>query len=185
MPIDDEVVIRLNTSADLFRTAGSDLFLETGRLLSGMEELVQELMPRRPRRGRRVVIVLPAQQVRPTTTEELRQAVQRYCRLRMRQAELALRLQRREAIASMGVGGLLFVIGLGLSYFFGQPSEPTPLQVFLGNGVFLVVAWVGLWFPLDSLVFARRPLIRERRVLSAVLTMELTVREDHGTPRRT
>jgi hypothetical protein len=42
--------------------------------------------------------------------------------------------------------------------------------------VFLVIAWVGLWYPLDTLVFSRRPLLREKRVLSAILTMDLTVR---------
>jgi hypothetical protein len=183
--IDDEVVIRLNTPADLFRAAGSDAFLETGRLQSGMEELIRELAPRRLRPGGRVLFVLPAEQMRSTTGDYVRRAVQRYCHLRIGQTDLALRSQRREAIAAMGVGGVFFLIGLGLSYYFEQATQPTSLQVLLGNGVFLVIAWVGLWYPLDMLVFARRPLLRERRVLSAILTMELTIGEDDGTRRRT
>ena len=185
MSIDDEVVVRLNAPADLFRTADAGMFLETGRLLSGMEELIQELMARRLRPGRRFVIVLPAAQVRPTTRDHVWQAVQRYCRLRLRQAELGLRSQRRELIATMSLGGVLFVTGLGLSYYFGQATEPATLQVLLGDGVFLVIAWVGLWWPLDMLVFARRPLLRERALLSAILTMELVVRKDDDARRWT
>jgi hypothetical protein len=176
MPVDDEVAISLNAPAELVRTADTDLFLETCRLVSGIEELVQELTPRRLRPGRRVVVVLPAEQIRPETRDHLWQAVQRYCRLRIRQTDLTLLSQRREGIASLGVGVLLFLVGLGLSYYFTQASEPEPLHVLLGDGVFLVVAWVGLWYPLDTLVFSRRPLLREKRVLSAILTMDLTVR---------
>jgi hypothetical protein len=185
VPTDDEVVIRLNTPADLFRTADGDSFLETGRLESGMEELLRELGPRRLGRETQVVIVLPAEQVQPTTGDHVRRAVQLYCRLRIRRTELELRSLRREGIAALGAGGLLFLIGLGLSSYFDQPSQPAPLQDLLGNGVFLVIAWVGLWYPLDTLVFARRPMFRERRVLSAILGMELTVGEDDGTWRRT
>jgi hypothetical protein len=181
----EQLAVRLNTPADLFRTAVVDDFLETGRLVSGMDELVQELTPRRLRPQRRVVVVLPAPQVRPETHDLLRQAVQRYCRLRIRQADLALRSQRREVVTATGVGGVLFVLGLALSFHFSQAAEPTALQVLLGNGVFLVIAWVGLWYPLDTLVFARRPLLRERRVLSAILAMELTVQgEDIDAPQR-
>jgi hypothetical protein len=50
--------------------------------------------------------------------------------------------------------------------------------------VFLVIAWVGLWYPLDTFVFVRRPLLREKRVLEAVLSMGVTVRVDDGTPRQ-
>lgn len=50
--------------------------------------------------------------------------------------------------------------------------------------MFLVIAWVGLWYPLDLLFFARLPLRREHRALDALLTMPVEVRpgrdEDRG-----
>jgi hypothetical protein len=184
VPSADEVTIRLKSPADLFRTVDTDMFLEHGRLVSGIDEVLQELTPRRLGPGRCLVILLPAEQVRPETSEHLRQAIQRYCRLRLRRTELALQSHRREAIASLGVGGLLFLIGLGLSFYFEQATQPTPLKLLLGDGVFLVIAWVGLWYPLDTFVFVRRPLLREKRVLEAVLSMGVTVRVDNGTPRQ-
>ena len=41
----------------------------------------------------------------------------------------------------------------------------------LGNGVFLVVAWVGLWYPLDLLFIAREQAKREMRVLGKMLIL--------------
>lgn len=182
---DAEVVLRLNAPADLFRAAEGDLFTENGRLVSGMEELVQELLPRRLRSGGRVVVVLPVDQVRADTRDYLWRAVQRYCRLRLRQVDLALRSMRREVIGTFELGVALFLVGVGLSYYFSLPTAGTELQVLLGSGAFLVIAWVGLWYPLDMLVFARRPLVRERRVVRAILAMDLTVRADDGGARPT
>jgi hypothetical protein len=41
----------------------------------------------------------------------------------------------------------LFVVGVLLSYGFTRPEVGELSQELLGNGVFLVVAWVGLWYP--------------------------------------
>jgi hypothetical protein len=50
------------------------------------------------------------------------------------------------------------------------------LNDLLGNGVFLVVAWVGLWYPLDMLFIARGQAKREVRVLGRMLTVPVVVR---------
>jgi hypothetical protein len=47
VPSADEVTIRLKSPADLFRTVDTDMFLEHGRLVSGIDEVLQELTPRR------------------------------------------------------------------------------------------------------------------------------------------
>jgi hypothetical protein len=46
--------------------------------------------------------------------------------------------------------------------------------------VFLVVAWVGLWYPLDLLFFARQPVRREIGVLTAMLTLQLVIRSEES-----
>jgi len=59
----------------------------------------------------------------------------------------------------------------------GIPRADVPQfwQDLLGNGVFLVIGWVGLWYPLDLLFFARQPLKREARIVEAVSQMPLVV----------
>ncbi|HEY1656199.1 MAG TPA: hypothetical protein VGF86_13925, partial [Candidatus Tumulicola sp.] len=46
----------------------------------------------------------------------------------------------------------------------------------LGDGFFLVIAWVGLWYPLDALVHYRRQSAREGQVLAFIASMETIVR---------
>jgi hypothetical protein len=72
-------------------------------------------------------------------------------------------------------GSLLFFVGVVLSFGFTQPGEDEFWQELLGNGVFLVVAWVGLWYPLDLLFMARQPVKREIRVLTEILGLPVVV----------
>jgi hypothetical protein len=58
-------------------------------------------------------------------------------------------------------------------HWFLEPDVPQFWQNLLGNGVFPVVGWVGLWYPLDLLFFARQPLKREARILTAISKMPL------------
>jgi hypothetical protein len=57
-----------------------------------------------------------------------------------------------------------------------RSKVPKELRDFLGNGLFLVVAWVGLWYPLDTLFYAGRPHRAERKLLRALSDVELVVR---------
>ena len=52
-------------------------------------------------------------------------------------------------------------MGIALSYVFSQPQMGEFGGDLLGSGVFLVVAWVGLWYPLDLLFIAREQANRD------------------------
>jgi hypothetical protein len=73
-------------------------------------------------------------------------------------------------------GSLLFVSGIALSYVFARPEMGEVANQLLGNGVFLVVAWVGLWYPLDLLFIAREQAKREMRVLGKMLILPVALR---------
>jgi hypothetical protein len=159
-------------------------YVTTGRLISGMEELILELTPRKVRGGVRLTIVLPHGQLEAYTRQELTEAIESYCEMRLRQTELELRAQRREGLWALRIGSLLFLIGIGVSYVLTKPSIPDTVQAVFGNGVFLLIAWLGLWWPLDLLVFLRGPLRRRRRVLLALdeLDLRLAAEEGQTTP---
>jgi hypothetical protein len=81
----------------------------------------------------------------------------------------------RQGLRSLGSGSILFLVGLLLSTGFLEPDVPQFWQDLLGNGVFLVIGWVGLWYPLDLLFFARQPLKREAQIVQAISRMPLLV----------
>jgi hypothetical protein len=165
----DDIVLRLDRPGELFSADVNSIYSGTGRLISGMEELVQEFLARRTiRLDERVVVVLPA----------VERGVRRYCQLRVEQRSREVRLLWRQGVRSLTIGFLLFLAGLVLSFYFAQPNLARFWQNAFGDGVFLVVAWVGLWYPLDLLFFARRPVRREIGVLTAMQTLQLVVRSE-------
>lgn len=158
-------------------------YITTGRLISGMEELILELMPRKVSGGVRLTIVVPRDQLEAYTPRELAEAIEWYCEMRLRQTQLELKAQRREGLSALRVGSLLFVIGISVSYVLTRGTIPDSVQAVFGNGIFLLLAWLGLWWPLDLLVFLRGPLVRRRRVLRALedLDLQLVAEEDEST----
>ncbi len=172
-----EVLLYLNTPQELFAVSPTDVLSSNGRLVSGMDELVQELTPRQLRPGLRAVIVLPQDQIAADTEKRLREAIERYCRQRLRQTSLARRAQWQDVMAAFRVGFVIFAAGILTSYYFNGSGLATLTKLLLGDGFFLVIAWVGLWYPLDALVHYRRQSAREQQVLSFIDSMETVVRE--------
>ena len=187
------VVVRLRRPEEMVAVEPAGLLDDDGedtRTVPAVDEILSEVLSRR-RVGRRDRLVLempapgpPAGRRRddgppgegPAT---LGAAPPRGRRARGRTCSTA-RVWRR-----CGPGLPLFVIGLLLSTDFLAPDVPEFFQSLLGDGVFLVIAWVGLWYPLDLLFFARLPLRRQRRALDALRTMPVEVRAPAmAAPRR-
>ena len=178
------VVVHLRRPGDLVAVDASALLEDDdARTVPGADEVLDELLTRRRvERGDRLVLTLPATGIGPDRAETenlLVTALRRWSRRRLETTEREAAVLRRQGWASLRPGVPLFLIGLLFSTDFLAPDVPEFFQNLLGNGVFLVIAWVGLWYPLDLLFFARLPLRRQQRVLDALLTMpvELRVRE--------
>lgn len=176
-------VVRLGTAAELFVVDPSS-FLKTGRLVSGMDEVFAELLAQKGKKQKGkngdegVTVVLPPDADSPDRTSaaaSVERAAHQYCRLRAAKCEQDLQVFWRQGFRSLWSGTFLFVVGVALSYFFTEPFVSRFWDQLLGNGVFLVVAWVGLWYPLDLLFFSRQPLQRESRTWTAMDEMTWTV----------
>jgi hypothetical protein len=179
-----DVVVDLRRPEDLVAVdPGAILDDDRARTVPGAEEVLDELLARgRTGRRDRVVLTLPADAAGPdpaATGAHLQAVLRRWCVRRNERNEREGAVLWRQGLRSLRPGIPLFLVGLLFSTGFLEPDVPGFLQDLLGNGVFLVIAWVGLWYPLDLFFFARLPLRREHRVLDALLTMpvELRVRE--------
>jgi hypothetical protein len=177
---DGEIVVDLNRPEELLTTDPVGLLGDDGdrvRTVTGVDQLLAELLGRsRVARTKRVVLTLPAAVLSEDSARRLTAAVARWSERRLEQLDREARVLWRQGLRSLRVGTLLFLVGLVFSSDFLEPDIPDVLQQVLGNGVFLVIAWVGLWYPLDLLFFARLPLRREQRVLRALTQMPIDVR---------
>ena len=132
----DEIIIQIGRPEELFAVEPLAPLHDptSARIQPGVEELLAEILAR-PRvwRAPQLVVELPGDHIEDATAERLTAAVRRWCVQRMERAERETRVVWRQGMRS------------------------------LGSGVFVVIAWVGLWYPLDLLFFARQPLRREIR----------------------
>ncbi len=183
-----EIVVHLRRPEELLTADPTRLLDDDGdqaRTVAGVDELLGELLGRRrAARGKRVVLTLPSAVISDDAARRLVTGVARWSGRRAEQVEREARVLWRQGLRSLRPGIVLFLIGLVLSTDFLEPDVPEFFQQVLGNGVFLVIAWVGLWYPLDLLFFARLPLRRERRALKDLTRMrvEVRARDGDGTP---
>ncbi len=171
-----DIAIRLRSVQELFEPHGYDP-LESSplRLRSGIDELLNELGARRLGTVTSASIMLPASELEPGLEQQLRRAITAYCELRLRETDNDLRAFRHDAWRALGLGTILFVVGLSVSAIVTQSSAPQLIKIF-GDGLAVVIAWVGAWYPLDTLIHYTRPYRRVRKVLQALSRMEVVVR---------
>ncbi|MFL6046670.1 MAG: hypothetical protein ACJ72M_16365 [Propionibacteriaceae bacterium] len=172
----EDLVVALHHPSELFSVQPEAMLERDARLEPGADEIVSELLGRsRMERRSRIVVTLPAREITDGIAETLHMALRRYCDARLARVQRETDVAWRQGLRSLGSGSILFLVGLLLSAGFLEPDVPAFWQNLLGNGVFLVIGWVGLWYPLDLLFFARQPLKREARILQAVSHMPLLV----------
>src|SRR5687767_11206543 len=174
--VGEDVIVTLYRPAELLSVDPEAMLERDARIEPGADEIVHELLGRsRVQRRARIVVMLPAEQITEGIVETLHVALRRYCEARLARVDRETELAWRQGLRSLGSGSILFLVGLLLSAGFLEPDVPEFWQNLLGNGVFLVIGWVGLWYPLDLLCFARQPLKREARIVEAISRMPLLV----------
>ncbi len=171
-----DVTIRLQSVEELFTApAGGFLARSSPRLLSGIDELLNELGPRRLNALRTVTIVLPAGEIEAGLEQRLKEAVGRYCELRSRETDNDLRAMQRDGLGALLLGTIMLAGGLALAALVAGSSAPSAIRTFFGEGVFLIIAWVGAWYPLDVLIHYMRPYRRTKKLLEAVGQMDVVL----------
>jgi hypothetical protein len=174
--VGEDVIVTLYRPAELLSVDPGAMLERDARIEPGADEIVNELLGRsRVQRRARIVVMLPAEQITDGMAEKLHVALGRYCAARLARVQRETELAWRQGLRSLGSGSILFLVGLLLSAGFLEPDVPAFWQNLLGNGVFLVIGWVGLWYPLDLLFFARQPLKREAQIVEAISRMPLFV----------
>jgi hypothetical protein len=174
--VGEDIIVALDRPAELLSVKPEAMLEREARIEPGVDEIVNELLGRsNVQRRARIVVTLPAEQITDGIAETLHTALRRYCEARLARVQRETEVVWRQGLRSLGSGSILFVVGLLLSAGFLEPDVPQFWQDLLGNGVFLVIGWVGLWYPLDLLFFARQPLKREARIVEAISQMPLVV----------
>jgi hypothetical protein len=70
----------------------------------------------------------------------------------------------------------MYAVFLSLAGAIVRSAPEAVRDVFGDDGLFVVVAWVGLWYPLDTLFYSGRPYRLEKSVLEIMHGMQIVVR---------
>jgi hypothetical protein len=184
----DELRITLSEPNELFDYGPPNVAEGNPGCYPGIDRIRNELGSRSLRRPLRLAILLPPEHITPQTERGIRDAVASYCDAGIRRTEDELSAAQRDGWQTLILGAAILAAFLALSTIFTENGWPQTVRVFFGDGVFLVAAWVGLWYPLDTLIYAGRPYRVERKLLRALRELEITVRpldaeERYGMPR--
>jgi hypothetical protein len=126
---------------------------------SGLEEVMLRLKRRKLKPGERLQldVRLPAATVGPETQAQLHAALVAHLDARIASEEDALHFLRRETIQSLRVGGLFLTACLVLSAVVDRLTGLSAfLQILLRESL-IIAGWVGLWHPIDLLLYSWWP----------------------------
>ena len=153
----------------------TDLFSEYRNFLTGIDFCISELRVRRSRRPVRLEIHLPPEEIDEGIGERLSRTLRRYCTHRIRYNRREERALRFGAVSGLRVGVPVFVVGL---LMVGEATNIRPASGtvhVVTDHLGWVLMWLGLWFPLDQLLFFPLEYGREDRVLRLLSEAEVAV----------
>jgi len=173
--MDDTEVIRLRLGRveEMFETPGWDGGLPPERFEPGIDVCISELRSRRSRGPVRLELTLPAPCVDAETSTRLLQAVGRYCADRIVRNDRERRSTRRDGYAALKVGIPVALVGLAIAVATAVAN--TNDDYTLPNLAGWVLAWVGLWYPLDTILFSSVVPKRENAVLARLREAEVAI----------
>jgi hypothetical protein len=167
-------VIRLDlASAEaMFELPQSDLFSEHRNFQAGVDYCLSELRSRRSRAPVRLELSMPASEVDEGTAGRISSTLRRYCEHRIDYNKRERRALRYDGLWSLRVGVPIAIVGL--------IAVVNTVSV-AGHGNFnlafdtlgWVLVWVGLWFPLDTMLFTPLTYGRENRCLALLRDAEI------------
>ncbi len=121
----------------------------------------------------RLVIYLPAASAGEAASG-LPDAIHNYFAYREQVAARQLRLERRESRWFIVVGMAFLAVCLGLRQLTLGLGQGSVMQI-VAEGL-LILGWVGMWRPLESVLYDWWPLLRRRRIFRRLAGIEVEVR---------
>jgi hypothetical protein len=169
------IQLRLMRPHDMFEMPQTDLFSDYRNFLTGVDFCISELRGRRSGRPVRLEINLPPEQIDDGMADRLARTLHRYCDHRIRYNRRETRALRVGGVGALRIGIPVSALGLVLTVVATTIRPEGGPANLVTDHIGWVLAWIGLWFPLDEFLFY--PLIYggETRALRLLSDAEVVV----------
>jgi hypothetical protein len=169
------ISLSLANPEEMFVLAPADLFSESRNWMTGLEYCISVLRSGRSRGPVQIEVALPPDQISEGLDQRVRRTLRRYCDHRISYNQRERRAVRLDGLVSLWIGVPIVVVGFILVIIKGSIVGNTGnANLILDSGGWVLV-WVGLWFPLDTLIFTPLSYGRENRVLKRLRTADVVV----------
>jgi hypothetical protein len=169
------ISLSLTSPEEMFVLAPADLFSEYRNFMTGLEYCISVLRSGRSRGPVRIDLALPADRIAEGIDQRIGRTLNRYCDHRIAYNQRERRAVRLDGVFSLWIGLPIVVLGFVLviikSSIVGASGNA---NLVLDSGGWVLV-WVGLWFPLDTIVFTPLSYGRENRVLERLRTADILI----------
>jgi hypothetical protein len=131
---------------------------------------------------KRIIVLLPPDAIQPGDEQQARDALARYCELKIADNEKELFITKRQSgrLLTFGLGMLL--VCMSLSVLFSSDKTPDALWTTTLAEGFNIIGWVLLWHPFEAFLYDPIPIRIESRVYSFLNSLVLEVRpQRHNT----
>jgi hypothetical protein len=178
----EELMVRVGEIRDLFVAPDTDpLAQHEGEVMGepALRRVARKLMAARKMSGARtLVVLLPGDKIEPGLAERAREALVRYCTLKLEDNEAELQIMRREAGRLLLRGMLILLVCVGVSSVFRSETItflPPLINNALGEG-FNVIGWVMLWRPVEAYFFNPIPIRTSSAVHRFLKSLQIEIR---------
>ena len=174
---DDADVIRLDLdrAVDMFETPTVHLGSGHGLFQPGIDLCVAELESRPTGRAVEIELVLPQSEISDDVDERLAVTLRRCCDERSYANACHRRSTQRSGVRALRVGLPVTLLGLAITAIAFHTGDSDDPQTAVVDIIGWVLAWLGLWYPFDKLIFYASDYVRENRALETLREAHITV----------
>jgi len=169
------IQLDLARAVDIFEAPAVELGSRHGTFQPGIDLCIAELESHPTERPVHVEITLPPAEIRDGLEESFAVTMRRYCDERSYVNTCKRRSTQRSGVRALRIGLPVTLLGLAitaLAFHVGDGDDP---QTGVVDIIGWVLAWLGLWYPFDKLVFYASDDIRENRALDALRDARVAV----------
>jgi hypothetical protein len=176
------IELRLNGVEELFVLAPTDVFSEYRNYLTGIEFCISVLRAHYSRTPVKLKVLLPPSEIEEGLSDRVTGALRRYCVHRITYNQRERRATWLGGLSSLWVGVPIAFIGYLLVIYAGALVGPSGNVNLVASTTGWVLVWVGVWFPLDTILFTPLSYGRENRVLAQLRDAEVSILPQQAAP---
>lgn len=160
---------------DMFDTPAVVLGSTIGGFTPGIERCIAEFSGRPTTNAAQLEIALPADQIEDGLAEKMAVSVDRFCAERLRLNEAKRAATVRTGLGAFRIGLPMAFIGLLITVGATKIGNIDDAVRAVVDIIGWVLAWVGLWYPFDKILFYPLDAAHENHALAALRKADVRI----------